>query len=124
VPPFSQLTCTDIGLAVGNRSLTDSEKLALLELQWTPSEDFKWPYSEYNSKGKLRRKYLGPQHLSGEYACFSYSLAKQGVFLRYQLSALLPAFLSEAKFSDIEPVIHFYNHLLPDEGDIVAIDTQ
>jgi hypothetical protein len=35
VPPFSQLTCTDIGLAVGNRSLTDSEKLALLELQWT-----------------------------------------------------------------------------------------
>jgi hypothetical protein len=42
--------------------LTDRRPCSRAPVDWTP-EDFKWPYSEYNNKGKLQRKYLGPQHL-------------------------------------------------------------
>ena len=75
-------TALDIDLAADSRSLSDGERLTLMENKWTVPEGFQWPYSERLDRGQIRRKYLGPQHLSGQYSCFSYSLAKQGVFCK------------------------------------------
>ena len=51
----------DIGHAVGNSKLTDSERLTILDNAWTPLDDFLWPYTERMNSGKLRKKYLGRQ---------------------------------------------------------------
>ena len=76
----AELPVTDIGLAVDNRSLTDAERLRLLENLWVAPPGFQWPFSERMDHGKTRRKYLGPQHFIDKYACFRYSASKQGVF--------------------------------------------
>lgn len=47
-----------------------------------PPPGFQWPYSERQDGGKTRRKYLGPQHLSGQYSVFCYSLSKQCLLCR------------------------------------------
>ena len=62
--------------------LSGGERLKILESTWKAPEGFQWPYSERMDGGKLRRKYLGPQHLSGVYSVFSYSLSKRGLFCR------------------------------------------
>lgn len=38
------------------------------------------PFSERKDGDKIRRKYLGPQHLTGKYDCFTYSPNQNGVF--------------------------------------------
>ena len=71
----------DIGLPSGCK-LSDGERLKVLDSTWKAPEGFQWPYSERMDGGKLRRKYLGPQHLSGVYIVFSYSLSKRGLFCK------------------------------------------
>ena len=79
----------DIGLP-SSCKLSDGERLKVLDSTWKAPEGFQWPYSERMDGGKLRRKYLGPQHLSGVYSVFSYSLSKRGLFCRPDLCDLCP----------------------------------
>jgi len=78
-----KLDKNDIGVAIRNLSdYTDSEKVHLLEKSWSPPSDFQWPYTEHKDGQKIRQKYLGSQHLSGLYQCFSYSLLNKGVYCK------------------------------------------
>ena len=70
----------DIGHAVGNSKLTDRERLTILDNARTPPGEFVWPYTERMDSGKLGRKYLGGQHISGAYGVFAYSALKKGLF--------------------------------------------
>jgi len=72
----------DIGYAVGNNNLTDQERVDILETRWKAPEHFQWPYSERKDCGKMRRKYLGPQHFADRYSVFTYSLSQQGVLCK------------------------------------------
>ncbi|KAF0298378.1 repressor of the inhibitor of the protein kinase [Amphibalanus amphitrite] len=49
---------------------------------WEAPAGFKWPYTERTCSGKQRRNYLGPQHLSGKFECFSFSPEKQGLYCK------------------------------------------
>ena len=60
--------------------LTDDDRLHLLNNPWKPPKDFSWPYTERKDGNKIRKKYLGLQHLTGSYDCFDYSRTKNGVF--------------------------------------------
>ncbi len=74
---------TDIGYAVDHRNqLTDAERLSFLENPWIPSTGFTWPYTERVDGGKIRKKYLGMQHVTGVNEVFAYSTAKHGLFCR------------------------------------------
>jgi len=76
-----QAPVIDIGLAVDDRSLlTDAQRLHLLDNPWVAPEGFQWPFTIRMDHGKPRRKHLGPQHFTGKYSCFRYSIIKQGVF--------------------------------------------
>ena len=70
----------DIGLAVDNRNLTDGKRLYLLVNLWVAPQGFQWPFTVRMDHGKPRPRYLGPQHFTGQYSCFRYSMLKQGVF--------------------------------------------
>jgi len=86
-PAQSNAVVIDIGLAVDNRNVThDGERLQLLENEWVPPQGFQWPHTMHMDHGQPRRKYLGPQHFTGQYSCFRYSMTKQGV------SSALPAY--------------------------------
>ena len=79
-PAQSNAVVIDIGLAVDNRNVTDGERLQLLENEWVAPQGFQWPHTMRMDHGQPRRKYLGPQHFTGQYSCFRYSMTKQGVF--------------------------------------------
>jgi hypothetical protein len=86
-PVATQPSCKpqllDIGLSIDKRTLlSDNERLQLLETSWIAPDGFQWPYSERKDGIKIRKKYLGPQHLSGQYSVFAYSVMKQGVFCK------------------------------------------
>ena len=109
-------TALDIGLAADSRSLSDGERLTLLENKWTVPEGFQWPYSERLDRGQIRRKYLGPQHLSGQYSCFSYSLAKQGVFCK-PCALFAPDSAGGVKLDRlVKSPLQKYSHLTGDGG--------
>ena len=74
----------DIGLCVKptSQNLSDRERLDLLQCSWTAPIGFCWHHSERQDKGKIRRKYLGPQHFTGIYDVFSYSIVKEGLFCK------------------------------------------
>lgn len=73
----------DVGFGNSNwHEYTDTDKINFLKHSWFPPSDFEWPYSERKDGQKLRRKYLGPQHLSGVYQCFAYSMLKGGVYCK------------------------------------------
>ena len=77
----SSVMLNDIGYAVENRCrLTAAEKLHFLQNPWTPAGDFKWPFTERMDHGKIRKKYLGKQHITGVNHVFTYSTAKAGLF--------------------------------------------
>jgi Pyruvate/2-oxoacid:ferredoxin oxidoreductase delta subunit len=69
----------DIGYALGNSMMTAQERLNFLENCWLPPDNFNWPFTERMDKGKLRKKYLGKQHLTGQYEVFAYSTLKEGI---------------------------------------------
>lgn len=73
----------DIGFYVhSHRNMTTSERLQFLETLWSAPPGFVWPYSERKDGGKIRRKYLGPQHFTGEYESFTYSIKDGGVYCK------------------------------------------
>jgi hypothetical protein len=72
----------DIGLAAGNRQLSDGERLELLQKKRTAPEGFKWPFTLRMDRGKMRPKYHGPQHFNDKHSCFTVSLVKQCVFCK------------------------------------------
>jgi len=81
--PTPKPQLADIGVSIDNRTfLSDTERLKLIETAWTAPDGFQWPYSERKDGNTIRKKYLGPQHFSGQYSVFAYSLAKQGVFCK------------------------------------------
>ena len=57
-------------------------KGALLTEPWCPPKGFKWPYTKRKDRGKIRRKYLCPQHFTEKFDVFSYSLSKGGIYCR------------------------------------------
>jgi len=58
------------------------EKLRFLTEPWCPPTRFEWPYIERKDRGNPRRKYLGPQHFTGNVDVLSYSLSKCGIYCR------------------------------------------
>ena len=104
----------DVGLSAACSS--DCERLALLESKWTAPVGFQWPYSERLDHGQIRRKYLGPQHLSGQYSCFSYSLAKNGVFCK-PCALFAPDRAGGVKLDRlVKSPLQKYSHLTGDGG--------
>jgi hypothetical protein len=64
------------------KSLSDQERLNLLDFEFNAPHGFQWPFTERMDKGKSRRKYLGPQHFTAQFAVFTYSVAKSGIFCK------------------------------------------
>ncbi|KAI0242047.1 hypothetical protein LSAT2_014994, partial [Lamellibrachia satsuma] len=62
--------------------LTDRQRLTILDDAWAHTDDFVWPYTERMDSGKLMRKYLGKQHISGAYGVFAYSALKKGLLCK------------------------------------------
>lgn len=74
---------TDFGYVVNNRSrLTDAERLYFINTPWTPPADFSWPFTERMNSGKVRKKFLGIQHVTGVNNVFAYLSVKGGLFCR------------------------------------------
>ena len=65
---------SDIGHVTRSRvsltSLTSQDKLELLKKRWKPDDENSWPYSERRDGNKIRKKYLGPQHISENIPAF------------------------------------------------------
>ena len=78
----SLFSALDIGHAVGNKNLIPSERFEYLENSWIPPDDFQWPYTERMDGGKPRKKFIGRQHISGQYHVFAYSQMKKGLFCK------------------------------------------
>jgi len=94
--------------------------LELLENAWVAPAGFQWPYTIRMDHGKPRRKYLGPQHFTGNYSCFRYSTAKQGVFCA-------PCVLFAADCAGgvkldrlVKSPLQKYSHLTGDNGYLTA----
>ena len=107
----------NIGFAIANwREYSDMEKARLLEQPWSPPSDFEWPYTERKDGQKIRRKYLGPQHFTGLYQCFSYSTIKKGIYCK-PCAVFAP---SEAGGSQLERLVKSplqkYTHLTGQNG--------
>ena len=84
--------------------------------RWQPDEDVGWQYSERKDGAKTRRKYLGPQHISGNNSCFSYSAIEKGLFC-------VPCVLFGARSAGevslqklIRSALQNYNHLTGQDG--------
>lgn len=108
-------SCTDIGMIIP-RNLTDHEKLSVLDHVFSPSATFQWPYTERKEGVKVRRKYLGPQHFSGIYSVFDFSVAKSGVYCK-PCVLFAPPVVSNVKLQRLisEP-LQKYSHLTGKDG--------
>jgi len=62
--------------------LSDMEKVHFLTEPCWPPTRFEWPYTERKDRVNTRGKYLGPQHFTGNFDVFSYSLPKVGIYCR------------------------------------------
>jgi len=71
----------DIGTIEWSK-LSDMEKVRFLTEPWFPPKRFEWPYTERKDRDNTRRKYLGPQHFTGNFDVFSYLLSKGGIYCR------------------------------------------
>ena len=77
----SESSSYDVGTMEWSK-LSDMEKVRFLTEPWCPPQGFKWPYTERKDRGNIRRRYLGPQHFTGKFDVFSYSLSKGGIYCR------------------------------------------
>ena len=67
----------------------DLEKLNFFKQSRSSLSDFDCPYTERLDVQKVRRKCIGPQHLTDSHSCFSHSLLKHGIFSKPSISAAL-----------------------------------
>ena len=81
-PTLTPSACIDNGRIVNGENFTDQERLRILDTPWTASEGFQWPYMEKKEKGKMRRKFLGPQHFCGPYETFAFSSIDGGIYCK------------------------------------------
>ena len=77
----SESSSYDVG-AIEWSKLSGMEKVRFITESWCPPTRFEWAYTERKDRGNTRRKYLGPQHFTGNFDVFSYSLSKCGIYCR------------------------------------------
>lgn len=77
----SKKNCVDIGMCSELEELSDTEKIAILKSKNT-IEDFEYPFSIHNKKGKDVKCYLSRKHLEA-FQWLTYSHARKGLFCKF-----------------------------------------
>lgn len=106
----------DIGHVIDSPITDDQQRIKFLDNVWCPSNNFKWPFSERKDGSKLRKKFLGRQHITGEYDCFAYSNLKKGLFCKFCV-VLAPLEVRGVKLNRlVKTPLQKYAHLTGKDG--------